>query len=239
MSGALLLLLAGCAAPEPVSLAAPAPDTHEEDAPFTAAPVPDEPAAAGPGETPGSKTALFERDYIRIELPVYDGWDYEIRDGDHPGIRFWKEGSRDRYAELLFYPMFGVCGTGLEEKDADFPAGREAKIGYYDGHPDWDFVCFCNAPGDYAATNCGLIGSRADEALAMLGQATLGCGGIGSKEAAAIAETAAAHDYYTHPLFDGETGRWTVKLWETGGSLPVVTVTLEADGTVVSRDYAE
>ena len=57
--------------------------------------------------------------------------------------------------EMTFYcsdSPFGVCGTGLEQKDIIFN-GHEARQGFYDGSPLWDFICLKDLEG------CAVINS--------------------------------------------------------------------------------
>ena len=131
---------------------------------------------SGSVEAPQQTIAEFSRDGICMRLPIFEDWEYELIESDVPGIRLWRTGDLKGYAELLYYDMFGVCGTGLEEKEAEFPSGRQARVGYYDGASDWDFVIFDvdGFEGDFAAVNHGLTGGDAKLALSMLGQAVIG-----------------------------------------------------------------
>lgn len=120
--------------------------------------------------------AELTKDGIRMSLPIFEDWEYESIEYDGPGIRFWRTGDLKGYAELLYHDMFAVCGTGLEEKEAAFPSGQPARIGYYDGKADWSFVIFDvdGAGGDFVAVNYGLTGGDAALALSMLGQSVIG-----------------------------------------------------------------
>ena len=128
------------------------------------------------GEAPQQTIAEFSRGEVHMLLPIFEDWEYELIESDGPGIRFWRTGDLKGYAELLYYDMFGVCGTGLEEKEAEFSSGQRARIGYYDGASDWDFVIFDidGVEGNFAAVNHGLTGGDAKLALSMLEQATVG-----------------------------------------------------------------
>ena len=127
------------------------------------------------GEAPEQTMAEFSRDEIHMLLPIFEDWEYELIESDGPGIRFWRTGDLKGYAELLYHDMFAICGTGVEEREADFLSGHPARV-YYDGGPDWSFVVFDvdGAKGDYAAVNHGLTGGDARLALSMLGQAAVG-----------------------------------------------------------------
>jgi len=86
---------------------------------------------------------------LQVTLP--EGWIYELcpkgsdqlRTGDY-GIHFYPEGVSEGFVELCYMEFFGVCGTGLEEKEMDL-AGGPACIGIYDHHDYWDFVSFGGA----------------------------------------------------------------------------------------------
>ena len=83
---------------------------------------------------------------LQVTLP--EGWTYDLCPegsdrlmmGDY-GIRFYPEGVSEGYIELCYTESFGVCGTGLEEMEAEL-AGDLANIGIYDHHEYWDFVSF-------------------------------------------------------------------------------------------------
>ncbi len=182
------------------------------------------------------RVAEFERGYVYMELPLYDGWEHDIIE-DGEGIRFWKSGDEDKYAQLLYYDMFGVCGTGLKEESIELTSGEEANVGYYDGGKDWSFIHYCDAPGDYAATNCGLEGADAESALAMLQQAAVGPVGVGRAEIEQAVRDAAQdipYDRMSRPVFGAEDGTWTVELYAEGADAPMAIVTADISGKVLS-----
>ena len=127
-------------------------------------------------EAPPQTMADYSKDGIYMMLPIFEDWEYELIESDGPGIRFWRTGDLKGYAELLYHDMFGVCGTGLEEKEAEFPSGLSARIGYYDGKTEWSFVIFDakDDEGKYVAVNHGLTDGDASLALSMLGMAVVG-----------------------------------------------------------------
>lgn len=85
--------------------------------------------------------------YGSITLTVPDGWEYrECSAGDDAlfgsfyGIQICPKG-QNGCVEVGYQDMFGVCGTGLEDKH-ETVAGADANIGYYDGSKIWSFVAF-------------------------------------------------------------------------------------------------
>lgn len=94
---------------------------------------------------------------VSFRLP--SDWTYEVEQTDDEPtstvrvvIRPVEPGME---GEISFYcsdRMFGVCGTGLEQKDIIFN-GHEAWQGFYDGSPLWNFICLKDLPG------CAVINS--------------------------------------------------------------------------------
>ena len=85
--------------------------------------------------------------YGSITLTVPDGWEYrECSAGDDAlfgsfyGIQICPKGQKG-CVEVGYQDMFGVCGTGLEDKH-ETVAGADANIGYYDGSKIWSYVVF-------------------------------------------------------------------------------------------------
>lgn len=85
--------------------------------------------------------------YGKISLSIPDGWNYETCPMDSEqiyglyGIRFYPANAADGYIALNYIDSFGVCGTGLEEKESTI-AGQPANIGTYDNHVYWNFISF-------------------------------------------------------------------------------------------------
>jgi hypothetical protein len=93
-------------------------------------------------------TATVQGPYGSISITVPDGWSYlTCNVGDENllsaeyGIQFFPNRADGGYIEVGYHSAFGVCGTGLEEKEATL-AQNPVRIGYYDGRSMWDFVCF-------------------------------------------------------------------------------------------------
>ncbi len=108
---------------------------------------------AGTSEHSGKDAAAGEEavqggPYGQLSLCIPEGWSHETYStdsaesyGNRYGIRFHPEGAAQGYVELMYEEFFGVCGTGLESRDAVI-AGNTVSIGTYDGHPYWNFICF-------------------------------------------------------------------------------------------------
>lgn len=77
---------------------------------------------------------------IYMEIPKT--WTCEIQSGED-GSYFlvirppYETGS----VRVGYWPGFGVCGTGLTEKQTTI-AGMDATMGCYDGKTDWSFIAF-------------------------------------------------------------------------------------------------
>lgn len=73
-----------------------------------------------------------------IKLPYVRGWEYSIEEADTNsgtfGISFRPEG-KDGWIHFECLDSFGVCGTGLEQKEY-----KSGYIGTYDGRDIWDFI---------------------------------------------------------------------------------------------------
>ena len=98
----------------------------------------------------------FEGEFVEIKPqcpPSYGvsfwlptGWTYSgMQSDDEPtsdlavSIRPVSQGT-DGAITLEHSKGFGVCGTGLEQKDIEFN-GHPAWQGFYDGNPMWTFIC--------------------------------------------------------------------------------------------------
>lgn len=85
--------------------------------------------------------------YGSITLTIPDGWEYRACSagddalfGSSYGIQICPVGQKG-CVEIGYSDAFGVCGTGLEEKN-ETVAGADANIGYYDGSKIWSYVVF-------------------------------------------------------------------------------------------------
>jgi hypothetical protein len=96
-------------------------------------------------------TATVQGPYGSVSLTISDGWSYTICNVDDDNllsadyaIQLSPEKEANGYIEVGYHSWFGVCGTGLEEVETTL-AGDSARIGYYDGNKEWDFVTFGGA----------------------------------------------------------------------------------------------
>lgn len=94
------------------------------------------------------ETVNYMDENVSMSLQIPDGWSYEINEcgdgvyGYGCGICFWPEEYSEGKIYLRYFEGgFGVCGTGLEQKDTMI-AGREASIGIYENSGMWDFISF-------------------------------------------------------------------------------------------------
>jgi hypothetical protein len=81
-----------------------------------------------------------------VSLTLPDGWTYEtVQEADDPTscvtVSIRPEDAEGEGAISVSYRKgFGVCGTGLVQKDVLFN-GHEATMGFYDGSSLWSFIC--------------------------------------------------------------------------------------------------
>ena len=92
---------------------------------------------------------------IAFRLPK--GWTYEVGGTGDPVVEIRPEEAGPEGGIILKYSEhFGVCGTGLEQRDILFN-GHPAWQGFYDGSPVWSFIAlkdpeYCvilNSAGDW------------------------------------------------------------------------------------------
>lgn len=181
-----------------------------------------EPTAQITGET-----ASVRSGYAAISIVVPDEWTWESFDDDYSfGVRLIPKAQPNIHYDLAYHRnMFGVCGTGLKERDVFFSgSGLEGRAGYFDGADNWSFISFTNAAGSYALTvssvsSDALSGDEYDAAVseyngkveALLSTASLGVGGLSEREAVLIALDGEDPDN-EYGRFDYVTGWWTVEI---------------------------
>ncbi|MCH5276124.1 MAG: hypothetical protein J1E65_09805 [Lachnospiraceae bacterium] len=124
-------------------------------------------ALCGCGNTPSvNVTQVGPYGEISISLP--EGWSYEMYPADSGdseyeayGIHFYPENVTDGYVEIAYRETFGVCGTGLIQKNVEI-AGNYAHMGTYDNNKYWTYISFNGEyTGLYATTYS--VGSWWDE----------------------------------------------------------------------------
>lgn len=94
-----------------------------------------------------------------MSLLIPEGWSYEVQknsetNSDEFGIQFWPKGQTEGKISLMYYTVWGVCGTGLEE--IKIMLGEyNAYQGTYDNKDVWDYICLADTQGKYVALNQG------------------------------------------------------------------------------------
>ena len=190
-------------------------------------------------------TASHSRGYANIRLTVLNGWKYTTEDVEGSNdfsIVFWHESSADNKIRVSYQPAFGVCGTGLEEKDITisfYPAWQ----GTYDNHKNWDYISLKDMPGSYVIlyeADDGWWKEHKEEAMQILNTLVAAENIITETEAIAIAKDNATVDYNeVRASFDMEKGEWSVTLYKknTAGGDQTVIITFE--GKVIDNIYGE
>lgn len=116
----------------------------------------------------------YKHENVRMALELPENWEYSIdeysEEGGYYGISIWPEGYSEERLSFQCYDGFGVCGTGLEEKEITL-AGLNARMGIYDNNDVWDFIVFTEFQNDFIVMNNGADtwwGEYADEAMSIL-----------------------------------------------------------------------
>lgn len=99
----------------------------------------------------------YQENAFSLQIP--DDWEYEFKEYNEEdyfefGMSLWPEGQEEGRVEVLSTEFFGVCGTGLESKQA-LLGKYQVNIGTYDNHEVWDFITFHEAEKDYVILNAG------------------------------------------------------------------------------------
>lgn len=164
-------------------------------------------------------TTVYESgNFSNISLTIPHDWEYETEKGNSNGeycIAFWPEDQTEGKIKMWYYTAFGVCGTGLEEKEitvGDYKAWQ----GTYDNKKVWDFISFRGMPGSYVAMNEGADkwwSQYGDEAMEILSTVKIAENILTEEQAIEIAkkQTTANYDDVS-ARFDTEKGIWTVTL---------------------------
>ena len=121
-------------------------------------------AAEHTSETPGAEENDIDEltEYKEVSLSgrsgtisvlIPEGWESisfpDCGSYESYGIRLYPEGVETGYVVIEYVNPFGVCGTGLVEKEMTI-AGDTATMGTYDNHEYWDFIA-------YGGKNKGLV----------------------------------------------------------------------------------
>ena len=139
-------------------------------------------------------TTVYESgNFSNISLTIPHDWEYETEKGNSNGeycIAFWPEDQTEGKLKLWYYTAFGVCGTGLEEKEitvGDYKAWQ----GTYDNKKVWDFISFRGMPGSYVVMNEGADkwwSQYGDEAMDILSTAKIAENIINEEQAIELAK---------------------------------------------------
>ena len=164
-------------------------------------------------------TTVYESgNFSNISLTIPHDWEYETEKGNSDGeycIAFWPEDQTEGRIKMCYYTAFGVCGTGLEEKE--ITVGKyKAWQGTYDNKKVWDFISFRGMLGSYVAMNEGADkwwSQYGDEAMEILSTVKIAENILTEEQAIEIAKKQTTADYDdVSARFDTEKGIWTVTL---------------------------
>lgn len=105
-----------------------------------------------------TSTVAQDGPYGQLSLSMPAGWTAEACPMDSDsllshgmyGICFYPKDVNEGCIELFYTDSFGVCGTGLYSEKTVI-AGKDAKIGTYDGLEYWDFISFVVDEGNVIA----------------------------------------------------------------------------------------
>lgn len=183
--------------------------------------------------------------YSNITLTIPYDWEYTTERGNNPDeycISFWPADQTEGKIKMWYYTAFGVCGTGLEEKEITV-GEYEAWQGTYDNKKVWDFISFRGMPGSYVAMNEGADkwwSQYGDEAMQILSSVKIAENILTEQQIIDLAKKDVTVEYnQTSARFDTEKGLWTVSFSKknTAGGDQVFTITHE--GKIIDVEYGE
>lgn len=128
--------------------------------------------AAGAPETAGN-VVTYDVDGVYMQVTLPKEWSYEIltpemilTDGmESCMIRFWRTDDPDISFELAYWPMFGICGTGVTIESMELDNGRSAT--WYTESLEgkiWFSICM-KKPEDSSAKGSYVINGGLEEGL--------------------------------------------------------------------------
>lgn len=136
-----------------------------------------------PASAEAVENAECEWQGIKISLNIPEGWEYETEEYSDEtgrfGIRFAPENCNGCVGLYFYNNLFGVCGTGLEEREVTFDSGLSGRMGIYDGGDTWSFIVFpeqSGLSGSFAALADGAgdwLSEQEDKVLEILGGAVM------------------------------------------------------------------
>ncbi|MBQ7349676.1 MAG: hypothetical protein IJW56_02180, partial [Bacteroides sp.] len=183
--------------------------------------------------------------YSNITLTIPHDWEYETERGNSPDeycISFWPADQTEGKIKMWYYTAFGVCGTGLEEKEITV-GEYEAWQGTYDNKKVWDFISFRGMAGSYVAMNEGANkwwSEYGDEAMQILSSVKIAENILTEQQVIDLAKKDVTVEFnQTSARFDTEKGLWTVSFAKknTAGGDQVFTITHE--GKIIDVEYGE
>lgn len=171
------------------------------------------------GVNPLTAPALvsFGNEFWNIEMKLPKNWVREETE-DGYGIRFCPEGERGFLTVSHLQGGFGVCGTGLTEKETT--VGKyQARAGSYSDFKNWDFVYLLDTAGDYVVLNndgAYWINLYAEELEGVFESLSVGPkNAITPSKAEEIAKSAVKKQYETvYATFDSKHGEYIVKCYD-------------------------
>ncbi|MDO4942027.1 MAG: hypothetical protein Q4E73_04190 [Lachnospiraceae bacterium] len=102
------------------------------------------------------RNVSYECELGKISFELPGDWKYSVSEYDEKegtfGISFWPKGEKEGKFLISYVDMFGVCGTGLDQKEVRFDNGKKARVGTYDNHEYWDFIHFTDGYEHYVVT---------------------------------------------------------------------------------------
>ena len=186
-----------------------------------------------------STIASHSRGYANIRLTVPKGWEYTTEDVEGSNdfsIVLWHKNSVEDKIRISYQTAFGVCGTGLEEKDITI-GSYQAWQGTYDNHKNWDYIALKDTPGSYVIFNEAdddWWKEHKDETMQILNTLVVAENIISESEAITIAKDNAAVDYNeVRASFDMEKGEWSVNLYKKNTDGGDQTVIITSEGKVI------
>ena len=173
--------------------------------------------------------------FSNISITIPHDWKYEAEKGNNDGeycIAFWPKDQTEGKLKLWYYTAFGVCGTGLEEKEITV-GEYEAWQGTYDNKKVWDFILFRGMPGSYAVMNEGADewwDEYGEEAMEIISTVKLAEGYTTKEQAIEIAKkvTTVEYDEVRATYFAGDS-LWNIEFCKknSGEVYEIVKVTCE------------
>lgn len=210
--------------------------------------IPDEIALFRNGKFSNKKTTSvsYHYGYANMTLQLLDGWEYATQEYtdecDRFGIDFWPVSYPEHKVSLLFCPNgdFGSYTAELNEEEV-ISLNHTGKVGIHDGQSNWSYLVYEDLAGQYAAdlsASSQWWDIYSKDLKKMLLSTTLADGYIREYQAVNMAIHEAhinENDYDRRDTsFDYTTGTWTVVLSSSFRRCPVITVYLDATGTVLN-----